>query len=303
MSWLSDLILFTKLSVLDLLNRQKLKRIPEPDSITTDPAAVEDYNQVHNSSLVLPYALSLQILQILLKNKQNIRLLDLACGPGLFSKWMAQNLSIQSLIGMDLSNPMLDRARERFVKNESHLTSIKFIQNDVTDLSSIPSASLDLVTFMNAAHHIPNLELVKKTLSEASRVCKNDGFIFLADHTRPRTEKILKIYYHWISKKNKKLGLSAHNLDFYHSLYAGWDTQEFSLIIPAGTNHKWIEIYPLGFQYIRFIIGVPLDFGKISFADLKVEKSLDFIPVEFHPLWKLLLIQFKLGARTKSHSV
>ena len=42
------------------LSKQKLNRLPEPDLVTINQEAVEDYNRAMNSPLVLLYVLNLQ---------------------------------------------------------------------------------------------------------------------------------------------------------------------------------------------------------------------------------------------------
>ncbi len=298
MTIITDFLTFLILSLLDFFSTQKLARIKEPDVITTDLSAVNEYDQVHKSSLALPYALNLQIIQILLKNRKKLSVLDLACGPGVFTQLIAKNLSVSEIMGVDLSEPMLKKARNRF-SNETLPCSFKFQLQDISDLSFLENEKFDLITFMNASHHISDLVSVKKIIEEASRVCKKDGIVFISDHTRPKTNTILKIYYNWISRKNNLHHLPAHNLDFYNSLYAGWSTIDFLKMIPANSDRNWFQIYPLGFQYIRFIIGVPLPITNISIAEINANASLDIIPKDFHSLWKLTVFGFKFGVRIK----
>lgn len=62
------------------------------------------------------------------------RVLDLGCGPGISSFVLAAKLPGASVVGIDLSDRMIDRARRHHGRHHSHLKNLEFRQADVYEL-------------------------------------------------------------------------------------------------------------------------------------------------------------------------
>ncbi len=299
MSFLEDFINLSYLGVLSSISKQQLKRIPEPDMVTTEQEAVQDYDRAINSSLTLLYAIDIQVLKIILKNnKKELSALDLGCGPGILTSWMVEHLNLKAIIGLDLSVPMLSRSTRRF-ENLKLPCQYDFLQQDITNLSSFLNSPFDLVTCMDATHHLPTLAKVASMLKQAEQVCKPDGIIFISDIVRPKTDRILKFYYKMISKKNKLLHMHAHNQDFFNSIRAAWTCEDLASCIPVDSNKIWYQIIPFGFQYIQILIGLPKNSSEISLKEFENKSVKHLIPRHLWPIWKLTTVLFKHGSRIK----
>jgi SAM-dependent methyltransferase len=104
--------------------------------------------------------------------QRDIRLLDIACGPGLVASHAARRGAVPR--GLDFSPAMLSVARARHA-------SIEFDEGDAEALP-YPDNAFDAVVSNFGIHHIPRPQLA---LSEAHRVLRAGGrvaFSFWADH-------------------------------------------------------------------------------------------------------------------------
>lgn len=128
---------------------------------------------------------------------------DIGSGPGRYAEYL---LSKKCRVGLaDLSG----RSLELFLDRTGHefRESILFVKKAcATDLSFIPTASIDLVLLMGPMYHLTSLADRKKALAECYRILKPGGVVFITflsifpclyfpDHQNntsvPRIEEIL----------------------------------------------------------------------------------------------------------------
>ena len=109
--------------------------------------------------------------------KPGSRVLDLGVGAGRTTSYLARSAS--RYVGIDLSQAMLARCREKFPE-------LTFLRLDATDLSVLPGASFDVVVFsFNGLDTIPSLEGRRRCLAECSRVLRPGGaFLFSVHNAR-----------------------------------------------------------------------------------------------------------------------
>lgn len=98
------------------------------------------------------------------------RILDVACGPGATTAWLAGRHPGADLVGVDLSEGGLARARER-------VPAARFLPMDAGALD-FPDGSFDLVVCVEAACHFPSRA---RFLAEARRVLRPGGHLAVAD--------------------------------------------------------------------------------------------------------------------------
>lgn len=292
------------LVLLNCFSRQNLERTPEPFTLTEQSQHVDDYSRAIQSVMILPYVLVLDMVHRLFSNSSaNPKAaVDLCCGPGHFTRMISKSLNCNSIIGVDLSEPMLIKAKENSIK-ERIPDYVQYIKSDVSELTAIASNTKDLVSFMDAAHHMSSLEQVSKTLKEADRIAKPDGLIILIDPVRPKTDRVAKLYHKIAGQAYVDLGLHYFNQDFRDSLYASWTSEELFTAIPRDTNRKWVQLTPFGFPSFQIVIGLPK--GR---EDLFVNQGLtakqirDLIPADAKTDWNLLKLTFLLASKKIVHS-
>ncbi len=97
------------------------------------------------------------------------RVLDLACGPGIYTRPMAQALRDGVVIGLDISRPMLSYAAAR--ARDEGIDNIVWLRASAMELP-VPDASLDGVNCCGALHLFPD---IPRVLAGISRVLKPGG--------------------------------------------------------------------------------------------------------------------------------
>ena len=114
------------------------------------------------------------------------RILDVACGTGdliLTIARMTENC--KELIGLDYSEPMLNRAREKLRKVIGN--KVTFVHGDASKLP-FPDAHFDCVgmsfAFRNLVYNNP---LTSKVLSEVLRVLRPGGRFVIVESSQPET--------------------------------------------------------------------------------------------------------------------
>jgi ubiquinone/menaquinone biosynthesis C-methylase UbiE len=104
------------------------------------------------------------------------RLLELGCGGGQSTNYLANTLAKFTCTGTDISKTAIDSAREKYM-----LKNLKF---EVADVHSLPysDGEFDLVTSCDVIEHLPDIQ---KALEEMIRVLKSNGLIIIkAPHHR-----------------------------------------------------------------------------------------------------------------------
>ncbi|MBY7143944.1 class I SAM-dependent methyltransferase [Virgibacillus sp. NKC19-3] len=115
--------------------------------------------------------------------------LDLGCGDGHFSKYCIEN-GAESVIGVDISNNMIDRAKR--INKDNH---IEFLCMPMEDLK-LSNQKFDLIISSLSIHYVEDYaELVRKI----NRLLKTNGeFIFSTEHPIVTARKGNN---HWIKTK------------------------------------------------------------------------------------------------------
>lgn len=96
---------------------------------------------------------------------------EIGCGTGLNTEWLAAGA--KSVVGLDFSAGMLDRARRRVAAPH-----VRFESHDVRRPWPVDAAAADLVVSMLVLEHV---ELVEPVFAEAARVLRPGGILFLCE--------------------------------------------------------------------------------------------------------------------------
>ena len=104
--------------------------------------------------------------------------LDLACGPGIYARPFARAVAAGTVVGLDISLPMLRYASRR--AREEGLTNLLLIHGTALDLP-FPPAHFDVVNCCGALHLFPD---VPRVLREIERVLRPGGRFTVAAFRR-----------------------------------------------------------------------------------------------------------------------
>ncbi|MDO9334399.1 MAG: ubiquinone/menaquinone biosynthesis methyltransferase [Dehalococcoidales bacterium] len=121
------------------------------------------------------------------------RVMDLCCGTGDLSVWLARlALTGTEIIGLDYSLPMLARAKEKAKRFPLH-TNVNFIHGDVGDLP-FPDGHFDSIgisfAFRNLTYKNPKTQ---RYLAEVVRVLKPGGEFVIVESSQPPNSLIRKL--------------------------------------------------------------------------------------------------------------
>jgi len=122
-------------------------------------------------------------------NQKPDSILDIATGTGDLAVMMAQKLQPSKIIGLDLSQGMLNVGIEKVIRKNLTKT-IKMVQGDSENLS-FNDNSFDAVT---VAFGVRNFENLDKGLSEIFRVLKPNGTLVILEFSQPEGFIIKPLY-------------------------------------------------------------------------------------------------------------
>ena len=115
-------------------------------------------------------------LKRLLPANKNLKVLDIGTGPGFFTI-ILEELGYNNITGIDISNKMLEVAKENIQKFGKPNSSIQFIQMDAQNLKFYTN-SFDIIVCRNLTW---NLEKPQQAYSEWLRVLKPNGTLLIFD--------------------------------------------------------------------------------------------------------------------------
>lgn len=142
-------------------------------NIYDDPQFFAGYATLDRSVKGLDGAPEWPALQKMLPEIQGKSLIDLGCGYGWFCRW-AQEQGAANILGLDVSEKMLERARE--MTSGSQIT----YQREDLEALQLPAASLDLAYSSLALHYLENIDGLFATLFQALK--PGGKIVFSAEH-------------------------------------------------------------------------------------------------------------------------
>ena len=210
-----------KVLVKELATGQQIPRTNEPTLVMDDPQQVREYTLAGLEGGVMAPVYLFHCAQVCQVIRPGDRILDLACGPANQLAQIARLNPDCQFIGLDLSPEMLDRARELIATQQ--LANVSFVHGSITDLSQFEDDSFDAVMSTMALHHLPDENCLNQTFTEAARVLKPDGGVYLADFGRLKRKDSIDYFAYQYEDRQPPL----FTLDYLNSLHAAFSLQNF----------------------------------------------------------------------------
>lgn len=173
-----------------------MKKIANKPSLISAAYSVRDYYvsindvylQIFGKHLMLHYPYYQKDFESLEKRQQNLtdyclsyvdgmadkNLLEVGCGNGTQSLYIADTRSPQKITGIDLNPDNISIA----LHNKARQQNVEFYVDDAQKLETISDHSIDLLICIESAFHYPHKELF---LKQISRVLKPTGKFVIAD--------------------------------------------------------------------------------------------------------------------------
>ena len=104
---------------------------------------------------------------------KNLDLLEVGCGRGGGSSWIARTQNVRSMTAIDLSKKAIALCQQLHCHK-----SLKYIQGDAESLP-FPERSFDIVLNIESCHHYPSMS---KFLEEVTRVLRPNGYLWVTDY-------------------------------------------------------------------------------------------------------------------------
>lgn len=114
----------------------------------------------------------------------SLRILDVCVGTANSALAVAQNNSLNHVIGIDLSPDMVAVAKNKIRKKG--ISNIEIQQMDATNLH-FKNGEFDIVMISFALHEMDAL-LMEGALNEIARVTKTDGTLYIIDYEKPEDD-------------------------------------------------------------------------------------------------------------------
>lgn len=227
----------------------------EPDLVTTNPQAVHDYDQVRHTPFMAFYAAVVESALRLAPKLGEGRLLDLALGPGHLSLLLHRALRPTTMLGIDMSREMLERAHAN--ARAAGIKNIQLIREDGRHLRSVDTNSQDMAVMSFALHHLATQQDAMSVLDELDRVVDAAGTVLIFDVARLPDPLSTEDFVYTAGREYHRLGLSGLYEDFRNSMYAAWSCEEFTSFAPTSGKRSWWHLRSRGLLNPQALIGLP----------------------------------------------
>lgn len=267
---------------------QALARVPEPSAAMTDEESVEEFNHALESKLVIAYAGAIELIHQARRAADTKRAVDLCCGPGQFTLFLAKHLGYEEVIGIDLSPQMIEKARENAAAWGLE-DRVRFEVGDVLDDSIRAHGTFDLVTCNDAAHHMPSLEMVGQLFQSMDHLAAAEGLVLMMDMVRLKTESLTDRYTEFLGADYKRKNWHRFYEDFCNSMRACWTVDEFKSQMPGQSeSRRWQSVVQRLLPTVQFGIGFPNDGNALRVrSGFPWSKDACPVPKSMRGDWKL----------------
>jgi ubiquinone/menaquinone biosynthesis C-methylase UbiE len=168
--------------------RARLERQLEPELMSGE-RAVQVYDALAHAHHFLDKAFARKVLSL---GVSEGLALDVGCASGAVSILLSEGAPALSVVGLDLSEPMLRIAGGRAGEGDGR--GLCFVLGDARRLP-FPDATFDLVVSHHTLHHLPEPEAM---LAEMVRVARPGGWVAVRDLCRParrwKLEFFVRVY-------------------------------------------------------------------------------------------------------------
>jgi ubiquinone/menaquinone biosynthesis C-methylase UbiE len=167
-------------------------RVPEPSEAMEDPEQIRAYVKAYEWGGPTSALQLYHLMQLSSMIRPGDTVVDLACGPGPLLVELAPLYPDCHFIGADLSRPMLDVLAESCTVRG--IANVDTLCEDIRELPSLASGSVDVVITTSALHHLPDLDCLADVFVRMERLLKPDGGVYIFDFgflKSPRVQEIL----------------------------------------------------------------------------------------------------------------
>lgn len=211
-------------------------RIPEPDLVMDSEEAVSAFARAGRPNGILSGVYAFYVEQACRMIRPGDRVLDLGCGAAQLLGAVAALNECASFVGVDLSAEMVAAGNESL--RHSSARNVRLRIDDMTELSSIESGSVDVVLSSMALHHLPDAAHLRRCFEAVERVLAAGGRVFMSDFGRLKSLKSVEYFV----RRAIPPGEARLEEDYRASLRAAFSREEFGGVLPGRLKRR-VSIY------------------------------------------------------------
>jgi ubiquinone/menaquinone biosynthesis C-methylase UbiE len=229
--------------------------------------AVEEYEALTNDFLHITASLIADEITQQAGGRSDIAV-DLGSGPGSLVMELASRFPQVLVIGLDISLPMAQLARER--ARTAGVQNVAFVVADVHHLPFQPR-SVAMIVSHGSIHHWHGLDIA---LGEIKQVLAERGFVYLSDLRRDAPDEVVQ---HIASLLNEKQARA-----FLNSVRAAYTIEELSSLTQE-TGLRQVRVEPEDFsrltiqQNIRQLRDSPMRGMRQASINLRIVSGNDLV--------------------------
>src|SRR2546426_3231099 len=164
------------------------------------------------------------------------RVLDLGCGPASLLAAVADWNRDWTFVGVDRSARMIAAGND--VLRARAAGNVELRLDDMTELSSVESGSIDVVLSSMALHHVPDTDHLRRCFDAIERVMAPGAKMFILDFGRLKSLRSVEYFVRRAIPRDEPI--LEH--DYRASLRAAFSTEEFSTAL-SGRLRQRISIF------------------------------------------------------------
>ena len=200
----------------EIATTERAQRVPEPDLVMDDPAKVAAYIEAGAAGGVMAPVYLYHCANACEVIRPGDVVMDFGCGPANQLAMVAEMNPECRFIGVDLSGPMLDRARAHV--QALGLTNVEFRKGDISRALDFATGSTDAVISTMALHHLPTQEHLCAAFREMARVLRPGGGVYVVDFGHLKSETSIRYFANQYADRQPEL----FTLDYLYSLRAAF---------------------------------------------------------------------------------
>lgn len=272
---------------LELFTSPQFDRIPEPDLIMDSEEAVSAFARAGQPGGILSGVYAFYVEQACKMIRPGDRVLDLGCGAARLLESIAAVNEEASFVGVDSSAPMIATGNESL----RNLTTRNVIlrSDDMTELSSIESGSIDVVLSSMAMHHLFDTSDLQRCFRAIERVMTPEGKVFISDFGRLKSLKSVEYFVRRAIPPDEPV--LEH--DYRASLRAAFSREEFGRALP-GLMKQRLSIYSTVLSPMMVILMTPFPESPRG-RSRNVKRMLQTLPSNRRADYQQLRLSLRLG--------
>jgi arsenite methyltransferase len=271
----------------ELFATQQFDRTPELNSVVDSEDAVSAFVRAGQPNGILSGVYVFYVEQACKMIRPKDRVLDLGCGPGLLLASIAALNENSSFVGVDCSATMISAGEESL--RRSAVRNVDLHIDDMAELSSIQSGTIDVVLSSMAMHHLPGIEDLQRCFEAIERVMAPDAKVFISDFGRLKREKSMEYFVRRAIPQHEPRLES----DYRASLQAAFSKEEFSRALPSHLKQR-ISIYSTVVSPMMVVLMTPFP-GSRPVSRGNANRVLKALPWNRRADYRQLRLCLRLG--------